>query len=179
MTGNANVYAQALYDLCREENLCGKVLEEMNALKDVFHQNPEYVRLLAAPGIGKDERCSMLDEAFKGKVEPYVLNFLKLLTRRGHARQIAACCGAYRELYNEEHGILPVTVRTAVTLSDEQRAKLRNKLAAITGKQVELLCVVDEKVLGGVQLDYDGKRVDDTVRNRLDAVRALLQNTML
>ena len=38
---------------------------------------------------------------------------------------------------------------------------------------------VDPQVLGGVRLDYDGKRLDDTVSHRLDAVRRLLKNTVL
>ena len=39
--------------------------------------------------------------------------------------------------------------------------------------------VVDAACLGGVRLDYDGKRVDDTVRHRLDTVRRMLVNATL
>ena len=61
----------------------------------------------------------------------------------------------------------------------QQAAKLSNKLAAITGKTIELQNRVDPGCLGGVRLDYDGKRVDGTVASRLDAVRSLLKNTVL
>lgn len=179
MTRVGSVYAQALYDLAKEEGLGKKILEEMKVLREVFSQNPDYLRLLSTPNLSKDERISILDEGFKGKIEPYVLNFLKILTEKGYVRKFSDCCDAYRELYNEDNGILPVKAVTAVPMTEAQKAKLTEKLVKITGKTIELNNVIDEKCLGGVRLDYDGKRVDDTVQHRLDAVRSLLKNTML
>lgn len=179
MTRVGSVYAQALYDLAKEEGLGKKILEEMKVLREVFSQNPDYLRLLSTPNLSKDERISILDEGFKGKIEPYVLNFLKILTEKGYVRKFSDCCDAYRELYNEDNGILPVRAVTAVPMTEAQKAKLTEKLVKITGKTIELNNVIDEKCLGSVRLDYDGKRVDDTVQHRLDAVRSLLKNTML
>ena len=34
-------------------------------------------------------------------------------------------------------------------------------------------------MLGGLRLSYDGKQVDGTVKNRLDAIGKLLKNTVL
>ena len=53
------------------------------------------------------------------------------------------------------------------------------KLQQITGKRIELVRKLDPNVLGGIRLDYDGKRVDDTVAHRMDAVRNMLKNTVL
>lgn len=179
MTQVGSVYAQALYDLAREEGLGKRILEELRALNESFSQNPEYLRLLSTPNLSKDERIQILDDGFKGKLQPYVLNFLKILTEKGYVRRFADCCEAYRELYNEDNGILPVKAVTAVPMTDAQKAKLSEKLAGLTGKTIELQNTVDPECLGGVRLDYDGKRVDDTVQHRLDAVRSLLKNTML
>ena len=60
-----------------------------------------------------------------------------------------------------------------------QRAKLTDKLSRLTGKTIDLACRVDPSVLGGMRLDYDGKRVDDTVSHRLDAIRNMLRSTVL
>jgi len=179
MTRVGSVYAQALYDLAREEGLSVQILNELKVLGEVFSQNPDYMRLLSTPNLSKDERCQILDEGFSGRVQPYVLNFLKILTEKGYMRHFGDCCEAYRQLYNEENGILPVKAVTAVALTPEQAEKLTAKLNGITGKNVELNNVVDPGCIGGVMLDYDGKRVDDTVRHRLDSVRSLLKNTML
>ena len=179
MTRVGSVYAQALYDLAKEEGLGQKILEEMKVLKDIFSQNPDYLRLLSTPNLGKDERIQILDNSFKGSVQPYVLNFLKILTEKGYVKNFSDCCDAYRELYNEDNGILPVKAVTAVPMTDAQKERLSAKLTGLTGKTIELNNVVDKNCLGGVRLDYDGMRVDDTVQHRLDAVRSLLKNTML
>ena len=179
MTQIAGVYGEALYSLAREEDLDQVIGEQLAVIDGCFRQEPDYLRLLGAPNLLKTERCQILDECFRDKVHPYVLNFLKILTEKGYARYFCDCVAAYRELYNRDNGILPVTAVTAVPLTDAQKARLADKLAAITGKQIDLTNKLDPHVLGGVRLDYDGKRVDDTVAHRLDAVRNMLKNTVL
>ena len=179
MTQAANTYAQALYDLAKDEDLGKTILEELNVLKGVFAENPQYSKLLSTPDIPKQERCGILDEAFRGKVHPYVLNFLKILTEKGYIRQFPDCCDAYRGFYNEDNGILVVKAVSAITLSDAQKQKLTEKLESITGKQIDLQCSIDTAQLGGLRLSYDGKQVDGTVKNRLDSIGKLLKNTVL
>ena len=179
MTQAANTYGQALYDLAKEENLGKTILEELLVLKGVFVDTPAYSKLLSTPDIPKQERCKILDEAFRGKVHPYVLNFLKILTEKGYIRQFPDCCDAYRGFYNDDNGILVVKAVSAITLSDAQKQKLTEKLESITGKQIDLQCSLDAAQLGGLRLSYDGKQVDGTVKNRLDAIGKLLKNTVL
>ena len=68
---------------------------------------------------------------------------------------------------------------TALALNADQAQRLTEKLAKVTGKTIDLVNRVDPSVLGGVRLDYDGKRLDDTVSHRLDSIGALLKNTVL
>ena len=64
-------------------------------------------------------------------------------------------------------------------MTGEQKEKLSQKLHTVTGKTIDLVNRVDPGCLGGVRLDYDGKRVDDTVQHRLRSISALLKNTVL
>lgn len=179
MTQAGIVYGEALYELAKSEGLSEEILSQITVLADSFRQEPDFLRLLAAPNLSKAERCDILDRSFRGKVHPYVLNFLKILTEKGYVRYFADCCAAYRDRYNRDNGILPVTAVTAVPLTRAQADKLTGKLSELTGKTVSLQNRVDPGVLGGIRLDYDGKRLDDTVSHRLDAVRSLLKNTVL
>ena len=54
-----------------------------------------------------------------------------------------------------------------------------HSIILITGKTIELTNRVDPDVLGGIRLDYDGKRLDDTVSHRLEAIRSMLNTTVL
>ena len=179
MSQIATSYAQGLYSLAKEENITQSVLEQMEMLAEGFREEPAFLRLLAAPDLTKGQRCQILDDSFRGKIQPYLLNFMKILTEKGYIRYFGACCEAYRQQYNLDNGILPVRAVTAVPLSQEQSRKLTEKLQKLTGKTVALTNRVDPRCLGGVRLDYDGKRVDGTVQSRLDSVRDLLKNTVL
>ena len=179
MTGVGSVYGEALYTLAREEGLSQAILQQLKTLDGCFAAEPDFVRLLGAPNLPKAQRCQILDDSFRGKLEPYVLNFLKILTEKGYMRFFPDCVKAYRELYNRDNGILPVTAVTAVPMTDKQIQVLTMKLQQITGKRIELVSKLDPNVLGGMRLDYDGKRVDDTVAHRMDAVRNMLKNTVL
>ena len=179
MTRIGNVYGQGLYDLAKDEGLSAQILEQISALNSSFGEEPVFLRLLSAHNISKEERCRVLDESFRLLVHPYVLNFMKLLTEKGYIRFFPDCCKAYRKLYNRDHGILEVSAGTAVPLTPEQTQKLTDKLGRLTGKTVELINRVDAACLGGVRLDYDGKCVDGTVKNQLDAIGAMLKNTVL
>lgn len=179
MTQVGSVYGEALYDLALSEGLPESILKELEVLRQSFDAEPGFIKLLGTPSLTKQERCKILDDSFRGKVQPYVLNFLKILTEKGYMRHFGDCCAAYRERYNRDNGILPVTAVTAVALTADQTQRLTGKLSAITGKKIELNNRVDPNVLGGVRLDYDGKRLDDTVEHRLNAIRGVLKNTVL
>lgn len=179
MTEVGSVYGEALYNLCRDEGLSNCVLAELDVLEKSFAEAPEFIRLLSSPALTKAERCGIVDDGFRGQLQPYLLNFLKILTEKGYMRHFSDCCCAYRDYYNKDHNILPVTATTAEALTQEQAKRLTEKLSSLTGKSVQLRNRIDASVLGGVRLDYDGKRLDDTIANRMENIRNLLKNTVL
>ena len=179
MTEVGTNYGGALYDLAASEGLSQEISAQLQVLSESFSQEPAFTGLLCAHSLSKTERCKILDDSFAGKVHPYVLNFLKILTEKGYVRQFPDCCTAYRVRYNADNNILTVTAVTAVALSEEQAARFKEKLEKLTEKTVELTNRLDPHVLGGVRLDFDGKCMDDTLAHRLESVRSLLNNTIL
>lgn len=179
MTRAANVYAEALYDLAKDEALGTMIFEEIKTLDKAFEGEKDFLRLLSTPNLSMDERISIIDKSFRGKIHAYTLNFLKILTEKGYILKFRECAQAYRDLYHQDNNILPVRVVIAQPLDDKQALRLKVKLGATTGKVIELIQQVDPACLGGIRLDYDGKRVEDTVAGRLEAVRKTLKNTVL
>lgn len=179
MTQVGSVYGESLYELAKDENVSEEIGAQLTVLCQSFRQEPDFIRLLSTPNLAKAERCQILDESFRGSVHPYVLNFLKILTEKGYMRHFADCCEAFTQRYDQDNGILRVTAVTAVALNPEQREKLTKKLSQITRKDVKLHNKIDPAILGGVRLDYDGQRLDDTVSNRMETIRELLKKTVL
>jgi len=179
MTEVGNVYGESLYELAKEENLAKLIGDQLAVMQQSFQQEPDFIRLLSSPNLTKAERCQILDDSFRGKVHIYLLNFLKILTEKGYMRFFSDCCDAYTDHFDQDNGILRVNAVSAVELSADQQDKLRAKLSRITGKEVALHTRIDPRVLGGIRLDYDGQRLDDTVSHRLDAIRSVLGKTVI
>ena len=115
-------------------------------------------------GIPKQERVQIAHQALNGQIHGYLLNFIKILVERGAMHSFADCLEAYSECYNREHQVAEAEVTTARPLDDAQRARLMARLKEMTGKEVVLREKIDSSVLGG-------KRYDNTVKHRLDAIR--------
>ena len=179
MTQAAQQYGQALYELARDENIGKELLSQLQNIAEAFREEPDFLRLLASPNLSKPERCDLLDDSFRQNLHPYLLNFLKILTQEGLIRKFPNCCKHFESCYYADNGILPVRAYTAQPLTDKQTQMLIKKMESITGRTVLLENRVDPNCLGGVRLCYDGIQVDDTIKNRLEAVGKLLQNTVL
>ena len=142
MTEIARMYGGSLYDLAAEEGLETRILGELDEVSAILKGDPEYLHLLSIPSIPKKERCALLDEAFRGKVHLYVLNFLKILCEKGTLRELPGCARAFRVKYNQA-----------------------------PGKKIDLKTKVEPGVLGGIRLDIEGTELDGTVQNRLASLR--------
>lgn len=179
MTTVAEVYAQALYDLARDESICEEILQQLDAIRSSLDENGAYLSILANPAVAKAERLALLDEAFRNRVHPYLLNFLKLMTEKGRIRCFSECCVAYRAAYNADHNILTVYVTSAAPLTGEQAHRITSKLKEITGKDIEMTGRVEPGFIGGVRVDFAGTRLDDSIRGRLERLSKALKNVQV
>ena len=179
MTKTEQVYGGSLYELAQEEGLTGVILQQLQQVIAIFDENPAYWRFLSTVSIPKDERCKALDEAFQGKLQPYLLNFMKILCENGTINTLKGCAREYRTRYNRDHDIVEVTAVTAVPMRDSLQDKLLQKLQAVLGKTVELSCRVDPSCMGGVLLELPGRQLDGTVKQRLESLASTLKAVSL
>jgi len=179
MTKTQQVYGGSLYELAKEEGREETILRQLQQVIAIFDENPAYWQLLSTASISKQERCKALDEALSASVEPYLLNFIKILCEREMSAQLRGCAKEYRRRYNEDHGIVDVCAVTAVPMAQPLQQKLKEKLQTILDKQVELSCKVDPDCMGGVLLELPGRQLDGTVKHRLDALRESLKAAAL
>ncbi len=179
MTQTAKLYGGSLYELAAEDKLTEVILEQMQQLKAIFRENPEYVSLLKEPSVALEKRKELIEEAFGAQVERYLVSFMKLLCERNIFREFADCCDEYTRRYNAEHGIVEAVVTTAVDLSKEQMQALKEKLEKMSGKRISLVQKTDASVLAGLRVEMDGKQLDGTVKGRLSDVSKKLSEIII
>lgn len=179
MTGIAETtYMQALYEIAEADNMTGSILEELLALNSLFSDNPDYLRMLASPIISNNEKTELIDQAFSGRVNPYLLNFLKVLSDNGRISLFSKIVNSYEEKYNADNDILKVTAVTAFTLDNELLEKLKNKISQVSKKNVSINNVVDPSVIGGIMIKIGDTQLNATVKSQLDVLKKQLRGKL-
>lgn len=179
MTQRARLYGGSLYELADGEQLDEVVMRQMEEIRGIFCENPDYLRLLSEPSIPFPERKGLIETAFGSQTERYLVNFLKLLCERGALGEYEGCCEEFERRYNLKHGIVEAVVTSAVPLSETQMCALREKLEKDSGKRVALKQKTDPGVMAGVRLEMEGRQLDGTVQGRLDGISRKLHEIVV
>ena len=179
MTQTGRLYGGSLYDLAAEEQLTDTILYQMEEVRKIFRENPEYMQLLGQPAIPKKERLDLIEKAFGAQIERYLVNFLKLLCERNILNEYAMCCDEFTQRYNKERGIAEAVVTSAVALTQDQLDALKKKLETVSGKKISLIRKTDPNVLGGLRVEVEGVQFDGTVQGRLSGISKKLNEIIV
>ena len=178
MTGLAKEYGEGLYELAREEGLREALHEQLGQIAELLRGQPDFVRLLCSRAIERGARLQVLQDTFGAQAHPYILNFMKLLVEKERFDAFLTCCQWYHQQYSQDFGIVEANVTSAVALTEADRASLTAKLEQISGRKVVLINAVDPSLIGGIRVEMDGKRYDNTIQNRLDRLKYSLQHSL-
>ncbi len=142
-------YAATLLEAAAELKAEAQVQADVEGLRATLQTSAELSACLRNRLVDAQVHRSLLEALFAGKVQPLTLNFLLLLAERRRADLLPEILAAFADLYDARQGFVQAEVRSAVELSDEQRARFKQSLEAYTGKQVRLSTRVDHSLKGG------------------------------
>lgn len=76
-------YAQALFEIAKDQQQVESVLEQIREIKEILFRNPEILTYLQSPLFKSDQKVMVLAESIKGKgLLAEVESFLLLLTKK-------------------------------------------------------------------------------------------------
>ena len=168
-------YAEALFALAVEAKQEQVYLDGLRLIGDALADQPEYIDLLAAPSVPQSERANLLEQAFGDTLPEQVLSFVQILCAHGRIRSLPACTEEYRRLYQASVALSTAIVTSAVALTEDQKTRLAEKLAAKFGRRIHLVCEIDEHLLGGITVRLDGVVLDGSLRHRLQEVKDVIE----
>ena len=113
-------YAESLFDLAKEENKVTQYLDDIKLVGEVLDSDPQIVQFFNHVLIENDKKIQLLDQSYKGNVDQYVLNFLKLLVQSRRIRYIDDIVKSYIKLSNQYLGIEEGMIYTPYELTDQQ-----------------------------------------------------------
>ena len=167
----ARVYAQALLEAAQAKRCVGQVHADLHALDELIATTTEFRDFFRSPRVDRFTKWKLLEKALRGHVHELVLGLVRTLMLRARGPifdNVVRQFDRYRDLAENR---VRAELTTAVTVSPEVLAQLRDRLTRASGKTVEIVGRVDPEVLGGASLRVGDRRIDGTVRRRLQSLR--------
>jgi F-type H+-transporting ATPase subunit delta len=129
-------------------------------------QVPELAEILRNPQLDKRAKAAAVD-AVAGDADPLVRNLLRLLVDKGRGGEVEEVATEFEELAAAEEGQLSVELTTAFELTEEEVHSIVEQIARASGRTVEATRSVDPGLIGGLVLQAGSRRVDASIRGRL------------
>ncbi|MDO4343960.1 MAG: ATP synthase F1 subunit delta [Eubacteriales bacterium] len=176
----SKTYGDALFDLALEENSVDAMAEEVQAVQAAFAENPSLAQLLANPDIAKEEKLSLVENIFKGRVSDNLVGFLRIIVDKQRYSELDAILDYCMARVKEYRKIGIASVASPFELSQEWKDKIEKKLLETTGYvKMEMTYRVEPELIGGLVIRIGDTVVDSSVRNKLtDIGRGLMKASL-
>jgi F-type H+-transporting ATPase subunit delta len=170
------IYARALFDAARDRQRLDLVREELDDFMASAREVPELRALLTNPEVEPRTKVAVLEQIL-GDADELLRNFLRIVVERGRSGQLDEIQREFERLVAAETGQLNVELTTAFELSDEEARDIVSQIEQASGRKVEATRSVDPDLIGGIVLQVGSRRVDASVRGRLERLRRELVTT--
>lgn len=175
LVGVARRYAEALVDAAVKEGQADAAVQELDELaSEVLAQFPVFARILASHRVSAAEKDRILSEVFQGRASDLVMRFLRVLNRHGRLDLLAAAAREARLIWDRRNRRIPVSVRSAVPLNEDQVRVLSDRLAGLVAGTPVLTATVDPGLIGGLVVQVGDLLYDGSVKSRLAQLRKRL-----
>lgn len=171
----SKTYGEALFEIAMEENKMDELFEEVQATAQILKENPELHQLLMHPKISKEEKISVTESIFKGRISDELTGFLNLVIQKERYGELNAILQYFVDKIKEEKGIGIAYVTTAMELKESQKKQIVDKLLETTGyKEMEMHYEVDDTIIGGMVIRIGDRVVDSTIKSKLELLKKQL-----
>ena len=164
-------YASALFELASEAGSVTAVESDFARLDRALAESAELRALIRNPEITREQTGQVLAGiADHLALSELTRNFLGVLAQNRRAGELPAIIRAFRTTAAAQRGEVTAEVVSAHPLDDGQLAALEQKLRAREGRTVKLQAKVDEDLLGGLVVTIGSRRIDSSIRTRLNSL---------
>ncbi len=158
-------------------NLAGeldRLEEELFSFSRLVSSNPELRQTLNSAKYSGEGKRNLINSLLGSKVTASTTRMISELVTGLRGRNIESTITFYSAATTARRNRVIALVRSAISLTENQKEKLVKTLTEKIGQPVRLNVEVDPEVIGGISIRFADELIDATIVNRLaDAGRAL------
>ena len=166
----ARVYAEALFDVAREQGKLDPIHDQLGAVADAMAESRDLQVFLFSPYFSSAEKREGISRVIF-EADPELTNFLELLAEKHRMPAIFRIRRRFDEMWSKQKRRLEVRLVSAVDLPPDLVEEVGKRITEQTGQTIELESEVDGGILGGLVLRVGNMVLDASVRSKLERLR--------
>jgi F-type H+-transporting ATPase subunit delta len=168
VSGLAERYAAALFDLADEQKTLDGVASDLAALRGLIRDSGDLRRLIRSPVVTRDvQRKAVVALAERAGFQPITRNFLGLLAQNRRLFALPQMADSFLERLAQRRGEVTAQIVAAQELTEKQREALNERLRRWVGGKVAVDLRVDPSLLGGLVVKLGSSMVDASLKSKL------------
>lgn len=176
----SKTYGDALFEVAVEDGTVDTLQEEVEVVSELLTANEEYIKLMTHPKLPLEEKVSLVEQAFKGKVSDDMTGFLVAVAEKGRFGEIHTILSYFTDRVREYKKIGVAYVTSATTLSDKEKQAIEQRLLETTSYVKFLMeYSVDKSLIGGVVIRIGDRVVDSSIKSKLNKMAKDLSQIQL
>ena len=177
VSGLAERYAAALFDLADERRMLDEVATNLRELRAMLQASGDFLRLIRSPVLSRDQQAKAVDlVAERAGLSPLVRDFLAVVARNRRLFAVPAMIGAFLAKLAARRGEVTAEVFAAQPLSEAQLAALNEQLRRSIGSRVSVDVHVDPGLIGGLVLKLGSRMVDGSIKSKLQRLQLAMKS---
>ena len=176
VSGLAERYGAALFDLADEHKELDAVARDLQALRALLRDSADLRRLIRSPVLSREEQGkAVIAIAQQAGLSPLTRNFLGLLAQNRRLFALPEMIESFLNRLAERRGEVTAQVLAAQDLSPAQRAAVDEQLRKAVGRKVAIDVQVDPSLLGGLVVKVGSRMVDASLKSMLHRLQLAMK----
>jgi F-type H+-transporting ATPase subunit delta len=165
----ADRFAQGLADAVPDSGQLAIARDDLAVLARLYRESADLRAVLKSPTVPAEAKSrAVVAVARKLGLSAITQKFLGVLAQGEKLTLLPQIAAASARALDRRLGVHQAVVTTALPLDETIRKRLVGSLEKMTGGTIRLVEKVDPALLGGVAVEVAGRRLDGTLRSKLD-----------
>jgi F-type H+-transporting ATPase subunit delta len=176
VSGIAERYAGALYDLADEQNVLDQTADDLRGLATMLDDSDDFRRLIRSPVISKEDQAGAANAVVeKAGAADLVRRFIGAIAANRRLFALPTIITSFLDLLATRRGIVRAQVTSAHALSESQRQELSDALKASMGNEVSLDVQVNPALIGGLIVRVGSRMIDSSLKTKLERLQLAMK----
>jgi len=176
VSGIAERYANALFDLADERKALDEVAEDLRSLKRMLDDSADLRKLVRSPVVKSEDQARAIEAvADRAGLSQLTRNFIGVVAKNRRLFAIEGMIAGYLQILARRRGEITAEVTAAKPLSDAQMAALQESLRQVVAGKVSVDLTVDPSLLGGLVVKVGSRLFDSSIRTKLQRMQQAIR----